>query len=285
MTQKYTPIDSSALPSIRDTIMQFGLMAKKSLGQNFLSDLNITRKIVKQAQNLDEAVIVEIGPGPGGLTRAIMESRAKKIVLIEKDDRCIKALEQLAAIDNRIEIRNEDALKVNWAELAAHYGQKIHIMANLPYNISTILLIDWLRHSPHIAEMILMFQREVADRITALPHSKAYGRLSVMTQWKMQATQMFHLPPNVFWPPPKIESTIVHFSPKDEQADAPQFEAMEKTVKIAFEHRRKMIRANMKVFGIDETALNAIGIDPQKRAEDLSLQDFLNLTNLAFKAK
>ncbi len=268
---------SDPLPPLRDVIERYELGAKKSLGQHFLLDLNMTRKIARAASVMQNDVVLEIGPGPGGLTRALLESGAQ-VIAIERDHRCIEALGDIrTAFEQRLTIIEADALAANDFSLIAG-SAPVKIVANLPYNISTELLIKWLKAGGELwSVMALMFQKEVADRILASPGSKAYGRLSVIAQTTSRPSRAFNLPARAFTPPPKVDSTVVLF----EHPDAP-FSALaelEKVTQAAFSQRRKMLRSSLKpVFG-DQlgAALDAAGARETQRAEELSVAQFKKL--------
>lgn len=261
------------LPPLRDVIAAHDLRAKKALGQNFLLDMNITDKIVRQAGDLSGRTVFEIGPGPGGLTRSLIGSNAAKIIAVEFDPRAVAALQNLTG--DRVEIIQGDALRVNYQALAE--GPKA-VVANLPYNIATVLLKNWLkemREKPGAYDsMTLMFQKEVAERIVAAPGSKTFGRLAVIAQWICECRICFDLPPSAFTPPPKVSSSVVHFVPKKLPDDAPDFRSVEKVTAAAFGQRRKMIRTSLKDYA---EGLERLSIDPTLRAENLSVQDFINL--------
>jgi 16S rRNA (adenine1518-N6/adenine1519-N6)-dimethyltransferase len=264
------------LPPLRDVIAAYGLRAEKSLGQNFLLDQNVTDKIAKLAGDLEDITVFEIGPGPGGLTRSLLKTNAKKIVAIEFDKRAVRALQDLKVhTEDRLEIIQGDALKTNLLEL---YPAPRAIAANLPYNIATALLIGWLEQirngSGTYESMTLMFQKEVGERITAQVGTKAYGRLSVISQWLCDVKKVYDLPPSAFTPPPKVSSCVMKFTPKKLGRDAPSFEAVGKVTAAAFGQRRKMVRSSLKEFA---DRLEKLGIDPEKRAENLSVQHFINL--------
>lgn len=269
--------DIDALPPLRDVIEAHGLRAKKSLGQNFLLDLNITDKIVRGAGDLRGLTVFEIGPGPGGLTRSLLKSEAEKIIAVEFDERAVGALEDLKKVSGgRLEIVQGDALKIDLAGLAA---KPRAIVANLPYNIATVLLMGWLkqiREDEAYQSMTLMFQKEVAQRLTAAPGSKAYGRLSVMAGWLCKVEKLFDLPPAAFTPPPKVSSSVVRFIPKQLPKDAPSFEAVEKITAAAFGQRRKMLRSSLKEY---RDALAVLGIDESLRAEDVPVADYIRLAS------
>lgn len=270
-----TPAD---LPPLREIIRLHNLRAEKSLGQNFLLDQNLTDKIVRLGGSLKGLTVFEIGPGPGGLTRSLLDSDAEKIIAIEYDPRAIEALQSLVRHgQGRLEVRHGDALH---SDLVAASPAPRAIVANLPYNISTVLLVQWLRQiradNGAFDSMTLMFQKEVADRILAGPGSKTYGRLSVLAQWLCGVRRLFDLPPEAFTPPPKIQSTVLQFRPKMLPVGAPGFDMMERVLAQAFQQRRKMIRSSLKDYG---AALEAVGIDPTLRAEDLSVEDYLKISS------
>ncbi|MCW1954512.1 16S rRNA (adenine(1518)-N(6)/adenine(1519)-N(6))-dimethyltransferase RsmA [uncultured Lentibacter sp.] len=278
-----TQIDS--LPPLRAVIANHGLSARKSLGQNFLLDLNLTAKIARHVGDLSHSDVLEIGPGPGGLTRGLLSEGARRVLAIEKDSRCIPALEEIAAAyDGRLTVIEGDALEV---DPLAHLSKPIQIAANLPYNIGTELLVRWLtppEWPPFWDSLTLMFQREVAERIVARPGSKAYGRLALLAQWRSEAAIVLTLPPEAFTPPPKVSSAVVHLK----ALDRPRFEAdaktLERVVAKAFNQRRKMLRAALKGLAPDlEDRLLAAGIQPTDRAEVIGLEQFCALAR-AIKA-
>lgn len=267
------------LPPLREVIEQHGLNAKKSLGQNFLLDLNLTSKITRSAGDLTETAVLEVGPGPGGLTRALLLNGAKKVIAIERDERCRPALEEIAAhYPGRLEVIFGDALKTDIGALAG--GLPIRIVANLPYNVGTELLIRWLtlpEWPPYYESMTLMFQREVAQRIVAAPGSHAYGRLGVLAGWRTNAKIAFDVPPQAFTPPPKVTSSIVHLVPREAPLPA-DVKVLGKVTEAAFGQRRKMLRQSLKSLG-GERLLAATGIDGTRRAETLSVAEFVALAN------
>lgn len=250
-------------------------MAKRSLGQNFLLDLNITAKIARAAGNLDNINVIEVGPGPGGLTRALLDTDAKSIHAIERDDRCVAALQDaVAAAQGRLVLHADDALKADYEALCPAPRA---IVANLPYNIATPLLIGWLKTLPLFRSFTLMFQKEVADRLVAAPRSKEYGRLSVITQWLCEVERKFDLPPQAFTPPPKVTSSVVHITPKPRTDDL-DIALMERVTAAAFGQRRKMLRQSLKSLGLDtEKLLAAAGIEGTKRAEEIDTGGFVRL--------
>lgn len=269
------------LPPLREIIETFGLSAKKSLGQNFLFDLNLTTKIAKQAGDLQDKPVLEIGPGPGGLTRALLAQGAI-VTAIERDERCLAALEQISqAYPNRLNIIHGDALEVNCVELFSTYNEKPRIVANLPYNVGTQLLINWLTSEhwpPFYHSLTLMFQKEVAQRIVAKANDDHYGRLSVLAGWRTQARIAFDVPPQAFTPPPKVTSSIVHLIPRDNPLVV-DINKLEKITLGAFGQRRKMLRQSIKNLGGEEL-LTKVGIEPTRRAETLTIEEFVSLANL-----
>ena len=271
-------MSADGLPPLRDVIANHGLAAKKSLGQNFLLDLNLTGKIARAAGPLDDATVIEVGPGPGGLTRALLMHGARRVVAIERDERCLAALAEISAhYPGRLEIVPGDALATDFAAIAD--GQ-VRIVANLPYNIGTELLVRWLTVAawpPFYASMTLMFQREVAERIVAAPGSPAYGRLGVLAGWRTQARIAFDVSPQAFTPPPKVTSSVVHLVPRAAPLDA-DVTTLGKVTEAAFGQRRKMLRQSLKRFG-GEALLERLGIDPARRAETLSVEEFVRIAN------
>ncbi len=269
------------LPPLREVIERYDLGAKKSLGQHFLLDLNMTRKIARAASVSEADHVLEIGPGPGGLTRALLETGAR-VTAIERDHRCLEALAEVnAAFDNRLALIEADALAAN-EENVLEGETPVKIVANLPYNISTELLIKWLKAGPALwSVMALMFQKEVADRILAGPGSKAYGRLSVIAQTASLPSRAFNLPARAFTPPPKVDSTVVLFEQPEKVF--PALASLEKVTQAAFSQRRKMLRSSLKpVFGDRlSVALDAAGIEETQRAEELTIEQFKTLA-LAF---
>ncbi len=268
-------IDS--LPPLREVIEKFGLSAKKSLGQNFLFDLNLTAKIARQAGDIAGKPVLEIGPGPGGLTRALLAQGAI-VTVIERDTRCIAALEEIAGIyPDRLRIISGDALVEDYQSLF-NGTEKPAIVANLPYNIGTELLIRWLSAEPwppFYKSMTLMFQKEVAERIVALPGSPHYGRLGVLAGWRTYSRIMFDVPRQAFTPPPKVTSSIVHIIPNDNPLHC-NLHYLENVTKAAFGQRRKMLRQSLKSLG-GESLLEKVGIDGTRRAETLDIKEFVDL--------
>jgi 16S rRNA (adenine1518-N6/adenine1519-N6)-dimethyltransferase len=268
------------LPPLRETIQRHGLAAKKSLGQNFLLDLNLTGKIARSAGDLTASTIVEVGPGPGGLTRALLFHGAAKVVAIERDERCLPALEEISAhYPGRLEIVAADALQADLAALAGR-ERPVRIVANLPYNIGTELLIRWLTAPdwpPFYRSLTLMFQREVAERIVAKPGTNAYGRLGVLAGWRTEAKILFDVPRQAFTPPPKVTSSVVQLVPREAPLET-DLSALERITRAAFGQRRKMLRQSLKALGGD-TLLAAVGIDATRRPETLSIAEFVALAN------
>ncbi|MER9131521.1 16S rRNA (adenine(1518)-N(6)/adenine(1519)-N(6))-dimethyltransferase RsmA [Mesorhizobium sp. M0768] len=270
------------LPPLREVIERHGLQAKKALGQNFLLDLNLTSKIARTAGDLSDVTVIEVGPGPGGLTRALLLNGARRVVAIERDERCLAALAEISNhYPGRLEIVAGDALKADFAALAkGESGGPAKIVANLPYNIGTELLIRWLTVTewpPFYTSMTLMFQREVAERIAASPGSDAYGRLGVLAGWRTEARIAFDVPPQAFTPPPKVTSSVVHLVPRASPLPA-EVKRLSRVTEAAFGQRRKMLRQSVKSLG-GEALLARAGIDPTRRAETLSVEEFVRLTN------
>jgi 16S rRNA (adenine1518-N6/adenine1519-N6)-dimethyltransferase len=270
------------LPPLRDVITRHELVAKKALGQNFLLDLNLTAKIARQAGDLTACDVLEIGPGPGGLTRGLLAEGARRVVAVEKDSRAMAALAEIAAhYPGRLEVLNADALQIDPAQ---HLTPPVRIVANLPYNVGTELLIRWLTPPdwpPFWQSLTLMFQREVAERITAKPRSAAYGRLAILAQWRCDARIVMHLPPQAFLPAPKVHSAVVHLSALPEPRFPARAKTLERLTAAAFGQRRKMLRAALRGLAPDiEDRLLAAGIQPTQRAEEVGLEQFCALARL-----
>ena len=272
-------MSDDGLPPLREVIEAHGLAAKKALGQNFLFDLNLTRRIAREAGPFHNRTVVEIGPGPGGLTRALLAEGAQRVIAIERDPRALPALAQIAAhYPGRLQVIEGDALATDWHRLVDGPAQ---IVANLPYNIATPLLIGWLTGGPWppwYSSLTLMFQKEVASRIAAKPDSEAYGRLSVICQWRCEAKKLFDVNRSAFTPAPKVTSSIVHLVPRLECQPACDVAALERVTAAGFGQRRKMLRQSLKsVFANPETVLAKLGLDPTARAETLTVADFARL--------
>ena len=271
-----------ALPPLREVIAAHGLSARKALGQNFLLDLNLTGRIARLAGDLGACDVLEVGPGPGGLTRALLAEGARHVVAIERDSRCLPALAEIsAAWPGRLEVLEGDALRL---DPAAYLTRPVRVVANLPYNVGTELLVRWMTPAewpPFWSSLTLMFQKEVAERIVAKPGGKAYGRLAVLVQWRADARIAFEIPPRAFTPPPKVTSAVVQI----DRLEAPRFPAdaatLQRVVALAFGQRRKMLRASLRPLGPDaEALLVAAGIAPTERAEQVSIEGFCRLARL-----
>ena len=268
----------SDLPPLREVIARHGLGAKRALGQHFLLDLNLTRRIARAAGPLAVGTTVEIGPGPGGLTRALLDEGAARVVAIELDARCAMALRELQAVfPARLEIVEGDALEIDIPALAK--GQALRIVANLPYNVASPLLVKFLREARAYESLTLMFQKEVAERLTARPKTAAYGRLGVLAVWICEVRRLFDIAPRAFTPPPRVTSTVVRLVPRALQPSAEEFAAFERVTAAAFGQRRKMLRSALGTLGIDaEKLLAAAGIAATARAEELPIESFVALT-------
>ncbi|NEI69836.1 16S rRNA (adenine(1518)-N(6)/adenine(1519)-N(6))-dimethyltransferase RsmA [Rhizobium lusitanum] len=267
------------LPPLRDVIQRHGLDARKALGQNFLLDLNLTQKVARTAGSLEGVTVFEVGPGPGGLTRAILALGAKKVIAVERDSRCLPALAEIADhYPGRLDVIEGDALKTDFATLAAN--DPVKIIANLPYNVGTQLLVNWLlppQWPPFWQSLTLMFQKEVGQRIVAQEDDDHYGRLGVLCGWRTQAHMAFDISPQAFTPPPKVTSTVVHLTPKENPIPC-AVDKLERVTQAAFGQRRKMLRQSLKPLGGEGLLLKA-DIDPQRRAETLSVEEFCRLAN------
>jgi 16S rRNA (adenine1518-N6/adenine1519-N6)-dimethyltransferase len=273
------------LPPLREVIRRHGLSARKSLGQNFLLDLNLTGRIARAAGPLDNVTAVEVGPGPGGLTRALLTGGAGRVIAIERDERCIEALGEIAAaFPGRLEIVAGDALTTDIRSRI--HGRPARVVANLPYNVATALLVKWLSEEPWppwFDRLVLMFQREVAERIVAAPGSKTYGRLSVLAQWRSEAKILFDVNASAFVPPPKVKSSLVQLMPRAAPIACDR-RTLERVTEAAFGQRRKMLRQSLRSLGVDAQRLLAdANVDPTRRAEELSVAEFAGLAN-AFAA-
>jgi len=279
------------LPPLREVISHFELNARKSLGQNFLTDLNLTSKIVRSAEglggsSLKDSIVYEVGPGPGALTRALLMNGVHRVVAVEMDPRCIEAQKQIqAAYPGRLEVIEGDALEMDERALIGDTeGRPVKIIANLPYNVGTPLLVKWLTAKdwlPWFSSLTLMFQKEVGERIVAKPRTKAYGRLAVLGQFRATPRIMFEVPPQAFIPPPKVTSCIVGITPVAEKPDTPNQKVLERVVGAAFNQRRKMLRTSLKALGKDPLPhLEAADIKQTCRAEELSVEDFCRLAKV-----
>lgn len=264
-----------SLPPLRDVIARHNLATRRSLGQHFLLDLNLTDRIARVAGDLTGVSVIEIGPGPGGLTRSLLEAGAPLVVAVEKDERCIAAIGELAAaFPERLKIIEADALEIDVRELAPAPRK---IVANLPFNVGTPLLLQWLRNATDFAQLTLMFQKEVADRLVAQARTSAYGRLSIMAQWLCEVRRDFNVDARAFVPPPRVASSVVTLIPRDQPLAPAERRMLEAVTGASFGQRRKMLRRSLKPLGIDPVSA---GIDPTHRAEDLSVEDFCALARL-----
>ncbi len=263
------------LPPLGEVIRRFGLGARRSLGQNFLLDMNLTRRIARAAGSLADCDVIEIGPGPGGLTRALLLEGARQVFAVERDARCLPALAELAlAFPGRLTVMEGDALAIDPSRLGTTPRK---IVANLPYNIATALLLNWL---PRIAEFegfTLMFQKEVAQRLAAKPRTKDYGRLSVVTQWLAEVEPLFDVSPKAFVPPPKVTSTVVRLTPRKQPLAPCDIKDLERVTAAGFGQRRKMLRQSLKPLGDAAKLISAAGVSETARAEELSVEQFCAL--------
>ncbi len=264
------------MPPLREVIRRHGLAARRALGQNFLFDLNLTGRIAREAGDLAQGTVIEIGPGPGGLTRALLASGARRLIVVERDERCLPALAEIAAAcPGRLEILTGDALILDVHALGTPPRQ---IVANLPYNIATALLLRWLEHADAFAGMTLMFQKEVAERLWAPTGASAYGRLSIIAQWRMHVRRLFDIDPRAFTPAPKVISSLVQFVPRAAPLAQADPRALKRVTAAAFGQRRKMLRSSLKTLGLDtKRLLERAGLDPTSRAEDVPIEGFCAL--------
>ncbi len=267
------------LPPLREVIRRHGLAARRSLGQNFLLDLNLTARIARAAGPLEGVTVVEVGPGPGGLTRALLALGARRVIAVERDERCVAALHELAQhFGDRLRVVAGDAMQVDLASYVQ--GAPARVVANLPYNIATALLVSWLTVEswpPWYDMLVLTFQREVAQRIVADPGTKAYGRLSVLAGWRTTAQILFNIAPRAFVPAPQVTSSVVRLMPRAQPLPCDR-RLLERVVEAAFGQRRKMLRQSLKSLGVDAPALlTAAAIDPTARAEDIPVEGFVGL--------
>jgi 16S rRNA (adenine1518-N6/adenine1519-N6)-dimethyltransferase len=284
MSMDSTP---DGLPTLGSVVRTLGLSARKSLGQHFLLDLNLTRRIARAAGPLEGRTVVEVGPGPGGLTRALLLEGAHRVLAVERDERCLPALQAIATrYPGRLDVHLADALDVNWRALIAGSGGfgsagKAVIAANLPYNVGTLLLTGWLETEPWppwFQRLVLMFQREVAERVVARPGTKAYGRLAVLAQWRTRTRLLFTLKPEAFTPPPAVASAVVELVPLERPSPECKAATLSKVTAAAFGQRRKMLRQSLKPLLADpEPLLAAIGLAPTLRGEALTVHDFARL--------
>jgi 16S rRNA (adenine1518-N6/adenine1519-N6)-dimethyltransferase len=274
---------ADGLPPLREVVAAHGLDARKSLGQNFLFDLNLTGRIARAAGPLEGVYVIEVGPGPGGLTRALIAGGAEKVIAIERDPRCLSALAEISAHwPSRLTTIEADALGVDFAEIAATADGPVRVCANLPYNVATPMLVGWLETEPWppwFDRLTLMFQREVAERIVAAPGTEAYGRLSVLAGWTCETAIALRLPPSAFVPPPKVWSAVVVLTPRPVQPEPALFATMERLTAAAFGQRRKMLRGSLKPLG-GEALLSQAGIASDRRPETLSVEEFDRLARL-----
>ena len=263
------------LPPLREILDRHGLSAQKRLGQNFLLDLNLTGRIARAAGDLSQGTVIEIGPGPGGLTRALLSEGASRVIAIERDPRCLPILADIAAAHpGRLEVVEADALEVDVATLGPAPRR---IVANLPYNVATPLLIGWLRQIAAFEVLVLMFQKEVVDRLTAAPSSSAYGRLSVIVQWLCEVEALFDINPKAFIPAPKVTSTVARLTPRVSPLAPARMETLERVTAAAFGQRRKMLRSSLKSLGEPLALCEQAGIDPTRRAETIDVEGFCAL--------
>ena len=275
MNKHQTSPTLELLPPLREVIAKFQLSTKRSLGQHFLLDTNLTDRIARIAK-IEGATVIEIGPGPGGLTRSLLHQGAEKVIAVEKDQHCLTALEDLRRIyPDRLTLLKADALNLDLTHLSS---SPCNIVANLPYNISTVLLINWLQHIEHVERMTLMFQKEVAERLTASPSTKEYGRLSVIVQWLCEVKPQFNVDSKAFLPPPKVASSVVTLIPRSKPVANADWQFLEKVTFAAFNQRRKMLRSSLKDFNFDFRALE---LDPTLRAENLTVEQFCRLARSA----
>ena len=265
------------LPPLKEVIARYSLSAKKALGQNFILDTNLLDKIARSAKQRDPqpfetGTVIEVGPGPGGVTRAILENGAKHLTVIEKDERCLGLLQDIQSVyPDRLTILNEDALTVPVDRLGSAPRS---IIANLPYNVGTLLLTGWLKKIREFSSLTLMFQKEVAERLTALPKTSSYGRLSILTQWLCEVEILFTVPPSCFVPPPKVTSAVVFLKPRLSPLAPARIDLLEKVTAAAFNQRRKMLRSSLKSIGNSEELCAAANINPTARAEEIGIEAF-----------
>lgn len=270
------------LPPLGEVVRDLQLSARKTLGQHFILDLNLTRRIARSAGSLAGKTVVEVGPGPGGLTRAIFLEGAERVVAVERDERCQPALAAIAGhYPERLDIHFADAINMDWRKVTAGGKNKPIIVANLPYNVATLLLVNWLEADPWPpwwSHMALMFQKEVAERVVAAPNTKAYGRLSVLAQWRTRPRMLFTLKPEVFTPPPAVDSAVVEFKPIEQPQPECSARSLARVTGAAFGQRRKMLRQSLRSLVAEpEALLSAAGLTATLRGEALSVSDFARL--------
>lgn len=276
---------TECLPSTKEFVEKYGLMAKKALGQNFLLDSNITDKIMRLSlagqglRSLTGENAMEIGPGPGGLTQAIIRQNPAKLTVVEMDDRCLQILNEIKKFCPQLDIIGGDALQFDWEAKAKTEG-KFHIISNLPYNISVVLLTKWLKQIENFKSMTLMFQKEVADRITAVPATKSYGRISVLAQLQCEIVRLFDLSPTCFVPAPEIWSSVLLFKPRSVPVEADVLSRVEKLTELAFGQRRKMVRQSLKSISDFAEKAETVGIETTARAENLTPEQYLALARV-----
>lgn len=284
-------MSGDGLPPLREVVQKYDLAAKKSLGQNFLFDLNLTGRIARACGPLEGVTVVEVGPGPGGLTRALLMEGAKQVIAVERDERCLAALSEIAAAyPDRLKIVAGDALAIDWRALVADVQGPVRICANLPYNIGTALLVGWLESDPWppwYERMVLMFQREVAERIVATPEQRVdYGRLGVLSGWRTKARILFDVPPSAFNPPPKVTSSIVELTPRAEPLPC-HGKILSAITASAFNQRRKMLRQSLKGLAVNGKVIDALAllkvadIVETKRAEEVDVAGFVRMAQIA----
>lgn len=274
------------LPPLREVVEKYGLAAKKSLGQNFIFDTNLIDRIVRAAKSrspeaFEKGTVIEVGPGPGGLTRSILENGAAHLVAIEKDERCLNILEDIRALcPDRLTAINADAMTVDAASLGT---APRCIVSNLPYNVGTPLLIGWLRRITDFSGLTLMFQKEVAERIAAKPKTAAYGRLAVLSQWLCETEILFTVNRSAFTPPPKVTSAVIHLTPRKKPLVPARFDLLERVTAAAFNQRRKMLRSSLKSLGDSEALCKAANVPPTARAEEIPPEAFCLMARILEK--
>ena len=277
---------NAPLPALKEVIARYGLSAKKTLGQNFILDTNLLDKIVRSSKQRDpepfnSGTVIEVGPGPGGVTRAILENGAKHVTAIEKDERCLELLQDIqAAFPERLNVLNADALNVAADQLGSAPRS---VIANLPYNVGTLLLTGWLKRINAFSSLTLMFQNEVAERLAARPKTPGYGRLSIITQWLCETEILFYVPPSCFVPPPKVTSAVVFLKPRAHPLAPAKLELLEKVTAAAFNQRRKMLRSSLKTLGNPDELCAAANVPVTARAEEIGIEAFCAMARLLEK--